>query len=112
MKTLPQQLGEFRTKDATTPSIADFQLRLAFVVFYDDLERFLASRIGAGEPIQASDIVQETYARAFHSIGTFSGKDDKDFHRWLIVIAKNALTDARRKHHGERRNSTEACPVP
>jgi len=94
---------------AATPATDYFPLRLAFLAFYDDLERFLTSHISAGEPIQASDIVQETYAKAFRSVATFAGDDDGDFRRWLLVIAKNALTDTRRKLQEEKCGRTDEC---
>lgn len=57
------------------------------------LARFLA---GAGAPeSDLDDLVQETFIRAFRSIGTFRGQCR--FRTWLLAIGGNALKDLGRK---------------
>ena len=56
------------------------------------LARFLAAA-GAREDLE--DLVQETFFRAFRSVGKFRGASS--FRTWLMTIGSNALKDLRRR---------------
>lgn len=51
----------------------------------------------------ATDLVGETFARAFAARGRFDGGDDDALSAWLFGIARNALHEALRKGAAERR---------
>lgn len=44
--------------------------------------------------LDVQEVLQETFIRAFQSIGNFQWKDDDAFFRWLSGIAKRALAQA------------------
>jgi RNA polymerase sigma-70 factor (ECF subfamily) len=57
--------------------------------------------------IGVEDIVQQTYARVFQSIGQYEVREDATFLSWLFAIAENHLRDAvraqkRKKRGGDR----------
>lgn len=49
------------------------------------------------DKIKAEDVTQETFLRAWKSIGRFSPKDGGTFQAYLFAIARNLVTDVRRK---------------
>lgn len=51
----------------------------------------------------ATDLVGETFARAFAARRRFTGTDDDELSAWLFGIARNALHEALRKGAAERR---------
>jgi RNA polymerase sigma-70 factor (ECF subfamily) len=51
----------------------------------------------------ATDLVGETFARAFAARARFRGGDDDELAAWLFGIARNALHEALRKGEAERR---------
>jgi len=51
----------------------------------------------------ATDLVGETFARAFAARARFTGADDDELSAWLFGIARNALHEALRKGEAERR---------
>jgi RNA polymerase sigma-70 factor (ECF subfamily) len=57
-----------------------------------DVRRFCAS---LSDPASADDLTQETYLRAFGSLGRFRG--DASARTWLLSIARNVAADALRK---------------
>ena len=66
------------------------------------LARFLA---GAGAPeADLDDLVQDTFIRAFRSVGRFRGQCQ--FRTWLLAIGGNALKD-----HGRRANRRQVMPL-
>lgn len=58
--------------------------------------------------LSEDDVMQETYADAFLSIGRFRPDGDEAFVRWLHRLAKNNLTDAARGLSRARRGGGKA----
>lgn len=56
-----------------------------------------------GDPVQAEDLVQETYLRAFRSVHRVT--EPAGFRAWLLTIAQSAAIDAWRRG-GKRRRET------
>jgi RNA polymerase sigma-70 factor (ECF subfamily) len=55
----------------------------------------------------SSDLIQETFLTAAHSLGEFRGQDMASFVRWLEVIATRRVCDAYRRYVGaEKRAAT------
>ena len=79
----------------------------AFRALYDRYQkkiyRLVGSLIESREDV--GEIVQETFVRAFHSLGRFKARSS--FYTWLYRIALNAATDYRRKEARRRRNRPE-----
>ncbi len=75
----------------------------------DRLEAALAPALGRlrGRGIDAEDVLQETLARAFESIGRFEWTGEDSFSRWLYGIAKNVMLKALRQ---DRRAPRLAIP--
>ena len=48
-----------------------------------------------GNPVEAEDIVQDTFLKAFKALGTF--QQESGFYTWLYRIAINAAVDFRKK---------------
>jgi RNA polymerase sigma-70 factor (ECF subfamily) len=53
--------------------------------------------------LSAEDVIQETYADAFHDIGHFDPEGDGSFGGWLLRIAQCNLRDAVRMLGAEKR---------
>jgi RNA polymerase sigma-70 factor (ECF subfamily) len=66
------------------------------------LQSVLRARIGVAlrGRIQAEDIVQETFLRAFQSIGEFRWRGEDSFYRWLCGIAEHLIWNASQKRSG------------
>ena len=64
--------------------------------------RALARFLGAtgAPPADVDDLVQETFIRAFRSVGRFRGQCR--FRTWLMTIGGNVLKDAQRRSRRER----------
>lgn len=60
------------------------------------LKSFARSRIRPHlrERIDLQEIVNDTFARAFESLGRFRGEDEDSFFGWLVGIAKNVVLKA------------------
>ena len=54
-----------------------------------------------GDPQEAEDLVQETFMRAFRSIGKLA--EPKGFRSWLMAVAHSATIDAHRRNNAKRR---------
>jgi RNA polymerase sigma-70 factor (ECF subfamily) len=65
--------------------------------FMDDVYRFALSL--TRDPVDAQDIVQETYLRAYRSWHTF--QPDSDCRRWLFTICRNAFLRSRESRRFE-----------
>lgn len=52
------------------------------------------SKFQVGPPVDAEDVVQESFLRAFGSLGGFEWQDEDAFFRWLCGIARRALAQA------------------
>lgn len=61
--------------------------------YHRRLQRFCLHRLG--EPHDAEDVTQETFARAWKALPTFAG--ERRFYPWLTVIAGNLCVDTLRR---------------
>ena len=77
--------------------------RAAFEELVRRTTRLVYSRLylETGDPHLAEDLVQETYLRAFRSIGRLH--DPATFRHWLLGIAHSAVIDAWRRSTAQRR---------
>lgn len=64
----------------------------------DDVRRLCTALGSRGE---IDDLVQETYLKAFRSLGSFRG--DAPFRAWLLTIARRTCADHVRRRQRERR---------
>jgi len=78
--------------------------RLA-VAHEDRLRRFIASwgKLHIGPGIDADEVRQETFARAYESIARFQWEGGSSFFGWLCGIAKHALLNAAEKSRRRER---------
>ena len=67
--------------------------------FSPRLEGFVHSHMGQGVQLQldAEDVLQETFTRAFQSIRTLKWQGEKAFFSWLASIAENIILNASKK---------------
>ena len=78
---------------------------------FDELVRLYEKRVFncalriAGNYNDASDIAQEAFIRAFHSIKTFRG--DAKFATWIFRIVTNVYLDERKKSKSHRQTSLD-----
>lgn len=49
------------------------------------------SRFQLGPPVDADEVIHETFIRAFRSLSSFEWRDDDSFFRWLCGVAKRAM---------------------
>lgn len=63
------------------------------------LERVIRSRLGSGleRQIDAADVAQESFLRAFQALSSFSWSDDASLLKWLIRIATNYVREVARR---------------
>ncbi len=73
--------------------------------FEDRVRAFIRSRIQPGfrSRLDADEILQDTFVRAFQSIGSFQGEDPVQFRRWLTGVAQKTVLRAEEE---ARRNPT------
>jgi RNA polymerase sigma-70 factor (ECF subfamily) len=64
-----------------------------YLRYQQRLHRFCMQRLG--EPNDAEDVVQETFARAWRALPRFAG--ERRFYPWLTVIAGNLCVDTLRR---------------
>ena len=82
------------------------------------LSRQIESRMGEGvrTKLTADDVLQETLAVAFQSIGRFSWQGEGSFYSWLGGIAEHVIANAARKkawnHLEIKRDPTGRDPTP
>ena len=69
----------------------------AAIAAMDDVYRFARSL--TRDPVDAEDVVQDTYLRAFRSWRTF--QQGTDIKRWLFTIARNAFLRSRERGQRE-----------
>jgi RNA polymerase sigma-70 factor (ECF subfamily) len=69
-----------------------------FLRHYGDIRSHILCQIPGdiGGPINADDIVQRTFAKAYRSIRKFETRSNDSFLAWLRTIASNQLRDVRR----------------
>ncbi len=65
------------------------------VVRHQDRAYSLALHMCLGDTLEAQDLTQEAFLRAFRNIGNFRG--DSAFYTWLFRIVVNTCLDGRRK---------------
>ena len=67
-----------------------------FMAFEDRIRAFIRSRIRPGyrERLDAEEILQDTFVRAFQSIGSFRGEDTEEFRRWMSGVARKTVLRA------------------
>src|SRR5437868_4368450 len=77
--------------------------RAAFEELVRRTSRLVFARLylETGDTHRAEDLLQETLLNAFRSLGQLA--DPKDFRRWLLKIAQNALLDAARRESRQKR---------
>jgi RNA polymerase sigma-70 factor, ECF subfamily len=77
--------------------------RAAFEELIRRTSRLVFARLylETGNTHRAEDLLQETLLRAFRSLGQLA--DAKDFRRWLLKIAQNALLDDARRASRQKR---------
>jgi RNA polymerase sigma-70 factor, ECF subfamily len=77
--------------------------RAAFEELVRRTSRLVFARLylETGDTHRAEDLLQETLLSAFRSLGQLA--DPKDFRRWLLKIAQNALLDAARRDSRQKR---------
>ena len=65
----------------------------------DHLTTLVRRRLGAelGAKLEPEDILQETFLRAFETIGVFRGQDERSFLSWLASIAEHLIWNASQK---------------
>ena len=62
--------------------------------------------------VDASDLLQETFLAATHSIREFAGSDPETFVRWLQVVAARRVADAYRRYFDfEKRDLRKEVPL-
>jgi RNA polymerase sigma-70 factor, ECF subfamily len=61
--------------------------------YFDRLSRFCQRRVG--DPLEAEEIAQEAFARAFRAMPAFAG--ERRFYPWMTVIAGRLCVDAHRR---------------
>lgn len=81
-------------------------------VFADNrelLQRFVANRMSRQIKgrVDASDIVQETYAEAFKRLDEYLENPSIPFLKWLYMLADQNAAAAYRKHVGTQKRSTD-----
>ncbi|MGH9360930.1 MAG: RNA polymerase sigma factor, partial [Thermoanaerobaculia bacterium] len=78
-----------------------------FKAFADRVQAFIRSRIRPGfkARLDPEEILQDTFVRAFQSIGSFRGADSEQFRRWLMGVA--AKTVLRAEEAGRRHQTLE-----
>jgi len=64
------------------------------------LRAVVERRIGGSlrHEVDAADVVQETFLRAFRSLSTIEWQGEEAFLRWLARIAEHVVLDAARRH--------------
>ena len=79
--------------------------RAAFEELVRRTSRLIYSRlyVETGDRHLAEDLAQETYLRAFRSLGRLT--DPAEFRSWLMTIAQNAAIDSHRRSARRKRKS-------
>ena len=65
-------------------------------------------RFRIGPPVDVEEVLQETFIRAFQSIGRFEWTHDDAFFRWLCGIAKRGLAQAAQDHRKAKEKQATA----
>ncbi len=85
----------------------------------DELDKYVRLRLGTHlrEYVEVDDVLQEAYARAFQSLGTFRDQDERSFRRWLRRIAENVILEIVRRQRRDQvvfleRDVPSADPSP
>jgi RNA polymerase sigma-70 factor (ECF subfamily) len=78
------------------------EFRKAVGELYPRLHRAMSSYL-AGTSVEADDILQETFLKAYRSLDSFEGKSG--YYTWLYSIARNLSIDEFRKRTHEKDRS-------
>jgi RNA polymerase sigma-70 factor (ECF subfamily) len=70
---------------------------------YPRLHRAMTAYL-AGSSVEADDILQETFLKAYHHLDSFEGKSG--YYTWLYSIARNLCIDEFRKRKHEKARSS------
>jgi len=73
--------------------------------YQSPVRRFLLN-LTLGDESLSDDLAQDTFLKAYQSIGGFRG--EASLQTWLMRIAYNVFYDYRRRHHEERLDTAEA----
>ena len=73
----------------------------------DSIQSWTRFRVGALPDVQ--EVLQETFIRAFRSIGNFEWTHDDALFRWLCGIAKRTLAQAAQDHRKVREKQVTTC---
>ena len=63
----------------------------------------LQLRPESGVPLDVEEVLQETFVKAFKSLGRFEWQNEDSFYLWLCGIARNVMLIQRKKARRERR---------
>ena len=77
----------------------------AIVLAYETkLQHHVETRVGPHlrSKVEVEDVVQEAFARAWTSIGTFQWTTERAFFAWLRTIAERVILHLARRHKGDR----------
>lgn len=95
------------TKEKIDEHLMDEQIENEFKNAISDLYPRLLRSISAylaGSSVDAEDIVQETFLKAYRNLGSFEGKSG--LYTWLYTIARNLSIDEFRKRKYEKNISS------
>jgi len=96
MERLPITDEEFADLLASALLDDDGAMERLLLDNFDYLSRFVTAKIPAAcrSQLDADDVLQETFTRAFVKLSTFGGSTPAHFRHWLKTIAKRVLQDA------------------
>ncbi|MBI4604342.1 MAG: RNA polymerase sigma factor [Planctomycetes bacterium] len=80
-----------------------------FRALEDRLRAFIRSRIRSGYrgKLDVEEVLQDTFVRAFQSIGSFRGEDREQLRRWLTGVAQKTVLRAETELAARRRRTLE-----
>lgn len=92
----PEQLTDLVTKAQSGDRQAFEQL---VELSRERLANVVAARVGAHlrAQIDVDDVIQETFTRAFESIGRFRSQGEDSLHRWFATIAEHVILEVARE---------------
>ena len=79
--------------------------------FEDRLRRLVESRIGIHlrQRIEANDVIQETFAKAYQSLDRFEWRGEDSFASWLRRISENVVLRVADRQKSERLFELQRC---
>ena len=91
-------------RDAFTPLFEKYRPRIAVLVHYKMSRQMRAQ-------VEADDLLQETFLRAYRKFDQFSYRGPGSFMRWLARIAEHVIIDTARYQNRDRRRAEEQVPL-